>query len=141
MAPGGTLNSSDDRQHEQEQQSGADDLIEKSGLRPRRESREGGEDACSSFQLGIDLVECRQIVSISQGRGEECSGGLRNGIRYDFAPGKITKDREGERDSGIEMAAGNFPGDVDPHGDGESPSQSNVGVAAMNGCRGIISGK
>ena len=129
------------RQHEQEQKSGADDLIEKSGLRPRGEGREGCEDACSSFQLGIDLVECRQIVSIGQSRGEECSGSLRDGIRHDFAPGKITKDREGEGDGGIEMAAGNFSRDVDSHRDGESPSQSDVGVAAMNGCRGIICGK
>ncbi len=36
------------------------------------------------------------------------------------------------------MASGNFSRHVNSHSDGESPTQSDIGVAAMNGCRWII---
>ena len=39
------------------------------------------------------------------------------------------------------MAARNFSGDVNSHGHGESPTQSDVGVAAVNGGRRSVRGK
>ncbi len=74
----------------------------------------------------------RQIVLIDQGCGHEGSGGLRDGIGQDLAPGESAEHCQGQGDGGIQMRARDLAGNVDAHGDGESPSQSDVGVAAVD---------
>ena len=83
-----------DGKHHEQQQSGADDLIEKSRLRPRGKCRESCKDAGGLFQLRIELMKGRQIVSVYQGGRKECAGRLRDGIRHNLAPGKTTEHRQ-----------------------------------------------
>src|SRR5579864_3086614 len=78
----------DDCEYEKKQQSGADELIQESRLRHRREGGEGGEHTCGSLQLRIGLAESRQVIPIDKGGGYEGSGGLRDRVRQHLAPGE-----------------------------------------------------
>src|SRR6202044_924901 len=99
-----------DGQDEKNQQSRADQLVEKTGLDEGGERGEGCEDAGRVNELRIDLAECREIIPVDQGGGGEASRGLRDGIRDDLAPREIAEHGESERDRGVEMRAGNFSG-------------------------------
>ncbi len=120
---------------------GADELIQKACLQDCGKGRKRGEDSGSVVQLRIGLPERRQVVPIHEGRGRERSGGLSDGIGQDLAPGEAAEHRERQSHGGVQMRSRYLAGDINSHRDCESPAQSDVGEAAVNGFAGVLRGK
>jgi hypothetical protein len=72
------------------------------------------------------------IIPKNHGSRHECSGSLRQRVRYDLAPGKSAENSQGNGYSGVQVRSGNLACHVNAHRDSETPTQSNVGEAAMN---------
>ena len=108
-------------EYEEHEQARTDELVEKSRLRQPGKGRKRCEYARCVIELGIDLPKRRMIVPGHQRRRHKRSSHLDDTIRDHFAPREAPVG--GQRDSygGVEVRARYFSGDVDTHGDSESP--------------------
>src|SRR5262249_48315494 len=63
------------------------------------------------------------------------------GVRQHLAPGEVTKNGNCQGNRRIKVGSGNLPGNVNAHRDSQSPSQSDIGVAAVDHFGRVAGGK
>jgi len=85
----------------------------------------GGVRARDLADTAIESVNRSVIDGKDDGRGNEGTDGLRDRIRQDLAPGELAMNGERNGDGWIQVRTGNAPGDIDAHGDSESPGEVN----------------
>src|ERR1035438_2743910 len=81
--------------------------------------------------MRVDGEELETVIQEDDGSGAKGSGDLDDRVGQNLFPREAAVDGEGERDSRVEMRTGGFSGDIDSHGDGQSPGQRDIGVAAF----------
>ena len=103
----------------------------------RPESGHGGEGAEDPPRVvgeaGIDLLNTwRRSRAKTRAAPSERAQELRDEIVEHLRPGHAPRDGHGQRHGGIQMRAADRAGNVDAEGDGESPPEGDVGVAALD---------